>query len=281
MKNVSLNLSNKIETRTLEILEDVYNTASKLNIEFFVVGATARDIIFEYRYNIETGRKTDDIDLGINIKTWNQYDTFTIQLCDQAKFKPTKLVHRFTYDKCPIDIIPFGLIADKVKNISWPSDKKVKMSLLGFEEAYLNSFSVTIKNDPLIEIQIVSPVGFAILKLIAWADRNDLHKDAQDFKLVIKNYADLDNDERIFEIDEIVNQDEIDYEKAGAMLLGYDIANICQKQTLDRIIEILDSETGKTGHFKLIEHMGSIHSINNFQTKLDLLKSVRKGIDCL
>jgi predicted nucleotidyltransferase len=211
MNNTYLNLSTKIEKEILAILKAVNSIARDLGLDFFVFGATARDIIFKYGYNIPAGRATQDIDLAVNLRTWDQYDQFCKELCEKAKFRSTKTIHRFEYDNYPVDIIPFGAISDKSKNILWPPDKKTTMKLTGFEEAYKNSILVLVNEKPRLEIPIVSPTGFALLKLLSWSDgENRNYKDAYDLNLVIRYYDSLGNEDRIYEFDSILNQDEFE-----------------------------------------------------------------------
>jgi predicted nucleotidyltransferase len=216
--------------------------------------------------------------LGVNLESWDHYYAFTKKLCSDTKFVPAEVVHRFEYNEYPVDIIPFGKISDKTKKMFWPPDQTREMNLLGFEEAFSDSIIVRLREDPALDIPIVSPLGFAILKFFSWADRNDEIKDAHDLRLVISNYADLGNEEKIYEVDEILKQEDFDYQMAGAMLLGYDIVSIASDQTLNKVIEILENETGKEGPYKLVENMLILDSDTQFDFNLKLLQSLKSGI---
>jgi predicted nucleotidyltransferase len=160
-----------------------------------------------------------------------------------------------------------------------PPDQKVKMNLLGFEEAFTDSINVRIAEEPILEVPFVSPLGFAILKIISWADRYEQsYKDAYDLNLVLRNYADLGNDERIYDVEEILNQEDFDYETAGAMLLGHDIATLANDKTLKKIVEILDNEINDSGEHRLIENMQSFNSIGNFESDLKLLRIMTNAL---
>ncbi|MGD9161830.1 MAG: hypothetical protein PVG39_25695 [Desulfobacteraceae bacterium] len=65
-----LDLSGKIDPLTIELFETIKNTADSGGINFFVVGASARDMILEYGYEIKTKRATMDIDLGVQVADW-------------------------------------------------------------------------------------------------------------------------------------------------------------------------------------------------------------------
>ena len=278
MNKKLLKIINEVEPEITIILEKLKNAAYELNVEFFVVGAMARDIIFTHCYGIQTGRATYDIDVGVNLASWDHYDALIKKLCSDTNFTSTKVVHRFEYNKYPVDIIPFGQISDKTKKIHWPPDQSKEINLIGFEEAFTDSVIVRLREDPVLDIPIVSPLGFTLLKIFSWADRNDGMRDAYDLRLVICNYADLGNEERIYEVDEILNQEDFDYQMAGAMLLGYDIASLASDQTLTKVIEIIEKESGKTGSYKLIENMLILDPETEFDFNLRLLKFLKKGI---
>ena len=48
MSRSLLDLSGKIDTLTIELFEIIKNTADTQDIKFFVIGASARDMILEY-----------------------------------------------------------------------------------------------------------------------------------------------------------------------------------------------------------------------------------------
>ena len=74
MNNSLLDLSRIIDRFTKELLETIADVAESLNVHFFVIGAMARDIILSEGYGIQTGRATQDIDLGVQVPNWDSYD---------------------------------------------------------------------------------------------------------------------------------------------------------------------------------------------------------------
>ena len=52
MKNISFDLSGKIDQQTVNALLAIKKEADTLNIPFFVVGAFARDIILKHCYEL-------------------------------------------------------------------------------------------------------------------------------------------------------------------------------------------------------------------------------------
>jgi len=94
MKESLFDLSGKIDGFTVGLLEIIAEVAESLSVPFFVVGARARDIILSQGHAIETGRATQDIDLGVQVSDWDAY----VQLRDALI--ATALPH-FDYNQNP------------------------------------------------------------------------------------------------------------------------------------------------------------------------------------
>jgi len=284
MKENLLNLSGKIDNLTIEIVECIANAADSLNIPFFVVGAAARDIILQYGYGILTTQATADIDFGVQVSDWKHYKQLRDRLISTGKFtSDKKKAQRILFEKnFPVDIIPFGAIANLDNSVSWPSDHEVEMSTLGFEESYRHSITVRLRSDPILDVQFSSLSGLALMKIISWHDRYPERKrDAKDLMLLMRNYLDTGNEERLYnEEADLLEKKDFDYLRASARLLGRDIAAILNPETAKTILEILDRETGKQDRYKLIEDMRDISGgfNNNFEENLQLLEELKSGI---
>jgi predicted nucleotidyltransferase len=84
-------------------------------------------------------------------------------------------------------------------------------------------------------IAVASLPGIAILKLFAWTDRGQENpKDAIDLVLLLRNYSDAGNANRIYEEASalaVLESAGYDLELAGAWLLGNDAAAMVSPQT--------------------------------------------------
>lgn len=279
-----LDLSGKIDAVTAAIFETVTKATSHLNIPIFVAGATARDLVLYYGYGIETIRATMDIDLGIKVSTWEQFNQLKDRLLISGEFDNSDYVHRIIHQSgVPIDIIPFGEITNENSSYFWPPDYNIEMNVLGFNEVFNSSISVRFRTNPDLEIQLASPAGLAILKIISWNDEKpNRMKDAQDLYLLMKNHIDAGNEDRYYkEIDTFQFDDgDFDYELASAQLLGRDITKIGTSKIIDRILQILQLETKDNSQFNLIsDMMKSDYPYQNFEHCLKLLKHLIAGIE--
>lgn len=279
-----LDLSEKIDETFIEVFESIADIANSLKISFFIVGAAARDIILIYGYGIETQRATIDVDLGVHVKSWDQYEILTNDLVSSGKFKTTGAPQRFRFkDNTSVDLVPFGPISEPKGSIAWPPSGEVEMSSLGFEESYAHSVLVRLRSDPPLEIRVASLCGLAAMKLIAWDEQYpERKKDAKDLDLILRKYIEAGNEDRIYSGDasDLLEDPDFDYELASAQLLGRDLAFILKPKTKKVIIEILNRETGHQSNFKLIQDM--VRSIFGIQESLEeqlrLITFFKKGL---
>ena len=280
MTSILLNLSPKIDSLFLTIFESLDTAASAVGIPYFIVGATARDMILSMGYGIEISRATADIDLGINVSSWDEFNQLKEALTNTGRFSEHRARQRLIYDNSiPVDIVPFGAISNADGNIRWPPDQDEVMNIVGFEDAFKLAQPVRLREEPPLDINFASPLGLAVMKLIAWADRNTAgNKDAIDLATVLRTYLDAGNRERLYNDHPDLLTEDFDYVLAGAELLGRDIASSVSSPTKRLIIEILRQETDVDSQSRLAEDMSRRPSTITFQQNYAMLLSMKKGI---
>jgi predicted nucleotidyltransferase len=282
MKESLLDLSGKIDGFRVGLFETIATVAESLMVPFFVVGAMARDTILSLGYDIKIGRATEDIDLGVQVPDWSAYEQLKARLVATGKFSiDKKQAQRLLYEELfPIDLIPFGAIAEPDHCLSWPPGHDRTMSTLGFETANHNSIAVRMRADPVLDIQFVSLPGLALLKIISWSDNQVRRgKDASDLLLLLRTYLDAGNQERLWNEEGDLIGDDFDYVRAGSRLLGRDIARISSPDIKETIVKILDNETGEQSQYRLIENMlGRGAESGDFEEVLQLLEDLKAGI---
>jgi predicted nucleotidyltransferase len=253
-----------------------------------VVGATARDLILELGNGLPGNRATLDKDFGLRVASWDEFNKLKDSLLAGGQFEQTKEVQRLRYrGELLIDILPFGEIADAQGEIRWPPDQHVVMSMVGFDDAYRAAREVRVRASPPLDILVASTPGLTIMKLVSWAHRpEDRSRDAVDLAHILEMYLDADNNyDRLLEAHmDLTEVENFDYVRAGARLLGRDIASIGKPETLARIKEILANETANESRYRLIQAMipgwapPREDRENDFQELLGLLVELRKGI---
>lgn len=228
--------SEKLEHPLLKkLLDELIPVFQKLEIKFFVIGATARDIIMEL-HGEKSGRRTQDIDIAIAVDKWEEFETIEKEIVQLADFKKDpKQQQRFLYlNDFQLDIVPYGGITTAEDKIFWPPDQSFAMTVLGFEEAEKDLVSVKI--DDTLEIDIVSLTGIFILKLVAWKDRHiQGNKDADDMGFILLNYLNINEERAAMEhYEEVYEIDDFSITNAGSVLLGMDMNKL-----------LADNETGR------------------------------------
>ncbi len=253
-----LDLSKKIEPLTVQLFEAISIAANKLGIPFFIVGATARDMILELGYGISVTRATKDVDIGVRLKTWDEFDGLRRELIRQGDFTETKSTQRLRFQNAsPVDIVPFGPISSNKCEIAFPPDQANVMSVVGFEEALRAALVVRFRTAPPLDVLCASPAGLVILKLVAWGDGPvRRRKDAIYISLIVLNYLDLGNYERLVEEHkDLVTSSDFDYERAGARLLGRDVGQLFSEHTRKRVMEIIAYDAGGARYLRLARDM--------------------------
>lgn len=236
-----LDISAKIDKLNLEILKKVKKIADEQQIEFYLVGATVRDMILNYVYSIVIYRKTNDIDFAVSLKNWNQYKLLTKEIEKAGFEKNNNIMHRYSYNRMIIDLIPFGNISSGKEIITWPDEEEKEMNVIGFKNVFNNTEELLIQSEPEIIIKTASVEGLVILKIFSWNDRALAVriKDAIDIYIIITTYLDAGNLERLYnKHSDLVNED-FDYELGGASLLGRDISTIASENVLKSLLKIL------------------------------------------
>ena len=112
------------------------------------------------------------------------------------------------------------------------------------------------------------------LKIFAWNDRRPGSKDAIDLGILIRSYLLVGNEARLWEEhDDLLQEENFDFEVAGAHILGRDLAHICQKSTRDKILEILDRELDTDGDLPLV--VQSAASSPQIDRSIDFWEAIR------
>ena len=216
-----------VDPITRRILRLIDDATAKTGSRHFVAGAAARDLMLVNAFGMRPGRATRDIDFGIAIENWDQFEMVKRALTESNEFQasPTN-THRLFWkpdgmtEGVPVDIIPFDGVASAGKTVAWPPRGDVLMNVAGFEEAFDSSVQMRIEAD--LVVRVASIPGLAVLKLIAWKDRrHENNKDATDLHRILVAYADAGNSDRIYDQElSLLESVGYDLELAGSELLG-------------------------------------------------------------
>ncbi len=260
MIKYSLDLTDKQELGILsDLVADIRAMVPKTDI--LLVGATARDLLLYSAHGIKATRGTEDIDLAFAIATWSHFEKIRKSLLNSGIFHSHPSgAHRLVYrNDTVMDLIPFGGLETADGTILWPPHGDIVMSVLGFEEALKSSIDALLPSGQ--RVSVVSLPMLAVLKTLAWSERrlSAPRRDAYDLMLILQNYLDAGNSERLYsEAEQLLESPDFDYELAGAWLAGKDALETIHQCSLKAsrietsLCAILEGETDPNGQLRLI-----------------------------
>lgn len=273
-----LNLSRDPDLRTLSGLVDDMRRAVP-DVPFILAGATARDVILKHAYRVDTGRATLDVDMAFAVRDWAAYENLRKVLVASGRFienpRQRQSVRHQGPGKSNVDVIPFAGVEDESRQIAWPPDGSMVMSVMGFQEAASSAETVVLPGGT--TIAVASLAAQMLLKLAAWRDRRlrQPGKDAQDIRLLLRTYPDAGNHERIFEeaAHLLLTMKEFDYDAAGAWLLGADARRVATADSHGAFARIVAGEVGSGAESRLVADMRSSTPAHD----LTLLQAFQEG----
>jgi predicted nucleotidyltransferase len=266
----------------VEVLREVNQVATTLGIRFFIVGAMARDLVLEYCHGVRPARGTRDLDIGVEVTEWEEFQHLSDGLLATGIFTATREPQAFRASVFRVDLVPFGGISKGEGKISWPPEHEVFMSTMGFEEAYDSAITLRLSDHPVLDVKVPTIPGLALMKISSWHDRYpERPKDAEDLLFLMDHYAEAGNEERLYEKEnEHLQAEGFDLVMASIRLLGHDMAATANDKTAVVIASILNDEIKERAQYKLVTDMiKGARIFDEFNETLEKLKKLTKGFN--
>jgi predicted nucleotidyltransferase len=227
------------------IVADVEAAAAPLGLAPLIVGAFARDLLLLYGHGIETQRQTEDLDFALAVPDWTAFEALQQRLILSGSFRVSataahRLWHRNDF---PIDLVPFGSVETREREIAWPPRGEVVIDVFGFREALATAHPVLLPGNA--KTRVVSLPALALLKLVCWHDRHyeSPRKDAHDLLLILNNYLLAGNEQRLWnDFVDWTQDDDFQYELAGARMLGHDMRALLDDAGIYRVGGLLSEQ---------------------------------------
>lgn len=250
---MSFDFTNRPELSSLaQVVSALKGVAEPLGCDYFVIGATGRDIMLRYAHEIEVPRMTVDVDFSVMVRDWDAFTELRAGLIGGGAFaaRGGVAIHKLRHvgTKLPIDVVPFGGIERADRTIAWPPENAEVFDCFGLREALATAVMTTLPGGA--SVRVASIPALAILKLTAWRDRKHTHpgRDAGDLVLYMRHYISCGNMERLAsDHGDILGDPDFDYEPAGARLLGRDIRATLEPEAVEILQGILRPETDIDG----------------------------------
>lgn len=180
-----------------EVFDAVEDAFSSLGIDYYVIGALARDIWYSKENKLS--RATRDADFAILVGTEAQFEELKEYLKAKKGFQDAKgnMYVLFSPNGYQVDILPFGAIEIDEK-VRIAGTGLTSISVNGFSEVY-NRGTAEVRLDTGHYFKVASLSSIVLLKLIAYDDRPEQRaKDGRDIGSIIEHYFDLEA-EHIYE----------------------------------------------------------------------------------
>lgn len=253
-------------------------TFRKLSIDFYLIGAIARDIWYAKGNAVSTG--TRDVDFAIFISNQNDYETLKNYLVKEKNFVESK-TNDFVVissEGHTVDLLPFGEIEiDSKINIAGGGLTSIQAN--GFKEVYESGIA-TIELEIGHAFQVATLPAIVLLKLISYDDRPEQRfKDPRDIAGIIQHYFDLQSDNIYENHSDLFEFENFTIQKAGARVIGREIKTIIGSNALlkERITGILTEHIYQAEKSVFIRNM---QTGDNFvlSVAMDWLNEIQKGI---
>lgn len=263
-----------------EMLYALERGLDKFGIDFYLVGAVARNVWMTGINNIAPRRTTGDIDFAVLINDKGVYEALKTYLIITEGFQPYKgneyvLIWK---ENLEVDLLPFGAIDDEDAKFNSNGLGSTSISLQGFSEIY-NDGLPTLDLEGKHQFKFCTLPGIVLLKLIAWDDRPESRRDdIKDISDILNHFFDM-NDNEIFENHhDLFEKEEASLKHIAARVMGREMSKIAKKNELlfSRIVGILDSNTLVSQNSDMAKIMVEYYD-NTIDDNVQLLKHLRQG----
>ncbi len=229
-----------------EIIKGLDPYFKALGIDFFIVGARARDIISREAGLKLSLRKTLDVDFGLLVESWETLESMRDKFQSNPDIKLNNEANkvRYYYKGMPFDLVPFGGI-EKKGEVSWPPFYDVIMTVVGYKEALASAKEIKIGST---SVKVVIPEMLVGLKLVSWGENPSRQRDAQDINYIMSNYESIDPDayEYILEnYDNILENFDHDTVLSSIALIGLRIKKTTSDAHLEIALNLLNDQQRK------------------------------------
>ena len=276
-----MNLKAIIREEIRPILEDVEEAFKAFSIDYYLIGAMARDIWFAR--GEKQFRATKDIDFAILVDTEKHYQQVRGYLEEKKSYHPssTNDFVMLSPDGTPIDLLPFGSIEfDDGVQLKGTGLTNIKVN--GFMEVYeAGTEQVEVINGH--NFQVATLAAIILLKLIAYDDRPEQRiKDAGDIGNILMNYFELETP-LIYDFHSDLftkGQPERELEEVASIVAGREIKRQLSgnPQLFKRTCEIINGILAKHEKSDFTQQM-TRETNTTINQMMNLLQCLLKGLE--
>lgn len=260
-----------------EMLTALERGLKKFDIDFYLVGAVARDLWMSAIHDIPASRITGDIDFAIFINDKGTYENLKKYLIDIEGFSPYKgnafvLVWKSFIQ---VDLLPFGEIEDKNDSVKFEGSGLTSINMPGFKEVYDDGLP-EVELEEIHKFKFCTLPGIVILKLLAWQDRPEIRgDDIKDVSNVLKHFFNMYVEEIYENHNDLFGDDNLDLHLIAARVMGREMNKISKRSDVlyNRIKNLLDVNTKDIDMARIMVEFYE----NTIEDNLAILEQIKAG----
>lgn len=250
MKKISLEHLKEV----LDVLEEVF---AELNIDFYMIGAIAKE--YWYTQGNKRMRQTKDVDFAVFAASHEEYEAVRNRLKDHH-FVDTRenAFVMISPQGIQVDLLPFGAIAID-EGVELTGEGMTSIRVNGFNEVYQAGTAEAVVNTGHIFKAATLP-AIILLKFLAYDDRPEKRqKDARDIAGIVQHFFELQSD-LIYENHHNLfaeGQPDRELEDIAAIVIGREMRRICMENPAlkDRVEAILATHIEKGQASAFVQQM--------------------------
>lgn len=252
----------------------------KFGIDFYLVGAVARDVWMSGINKIAPRRTTGDIDFAVLINDKGTYEAlkdYLIQIEGFYPYKGNSFVLMWK-DKTQVDLLPFGAIEDEDGKVSTEGFGLTNISLQGFSEIYEEGLP-EVELEGKHRFKFCTLPGIVILKLIAYDDRPEKRRDdIKDISDILNHFFNMYDNEIWENHSDLFVDDNADLHHIAARVMGREMKKVAARneKLYKRIEGILNANTDDMPNSKIAGIMIEYFD-NTLAENVELLNQLKQG----
>lgn len=266
--------------RLIPVIRSLRAVCLDLEVDFYIIGAFARDLYFQHLHGVGVPRTTRDVDVAVAVDAWDSYEAVRNLLMTDYNFTDEEPKQRVrSPEGIQVDLVPFGGIADSSGQIRFPPDDRPKMTVLGLEEARRTTVSVTF--DDGVPVEVVSLPALGLLKLVAWDERpRERSHDAQDLCFILRWYYSVRIDAIVDKHFDLFDVDDFSEALTSAQAYGRELSSLLMESDALRayVINILDRETNDFHQSDLTDAMNAAGCYYEYDMRFESIEALLTGI---
>jgi predicted nucleotidyltransferase len=262
-----------------EMLLALERGLNKFGIDFYLVGAVARDLWMSAINDIPPSRITGDIDFAIFIDDKGTYDNLKKYLIEVEGFSPYKgnafvLVWKSVIQ---VDLLPFGETEDKDAGVTIEGSGLTSLYMPGFKEIYDDGLPI-VELEEIHKFKFCTLPGIVILKLMAWQDRPEIRRDdIKDVCNVLKHFFNMYAEEIFENHNDLFGDNPFELHLIAARVMGREMNKIAKRNEIlyNRLKALLEGSINNKD-ISIAKIMAEFYE-NTIEDNVAILEQIKNG----